>query len=87
MSAPPGWERVTLDPSADRPQPIQPGPYLVGYGEEWCEYTEWGEAWLAHIMRGSTHGASHLLAARQNETRPKWEPPEGTMPDLVHITT
>lgn len=56
---PEGWVTVTLGSNG---QPMSPGPYLVGYGADWREFDDWDEAWLAHVMRGSTRFASHLLA-------------------------
>ena len=45
---------------ADSATPADEGPYFVGYGEEWRVYEEWRDAWLHHVMRGSTIGQSHI---------------------------
>lgn len=54
---PEGWRPVVLVDGL----PDRAGPYLVGYGDDWQEIADWDEAWQAHVVRGSTRYASHLL--------------------------
>lgn len=54
---PEGW---TVIPSSSAP-PGYEGSYLVGYGSDWDEFSDFASAWSAHVIRGCTRYASRLL--------------------------